>query len=97
MRSFKNRQIQRDEVKTPDLSAFRCQIGDDNSLALEKRVRKFLKVGVFGLALITLITLLFQCSQRARSLGVEKALLSQQITLARKTIHPGPIEFADYH
>ena len=51
MRSFKNRQIQRDEVKTPDLSAFRCQIGDDNSLALEKRVRKFLKVGVFGLAL----------------------------------------------
>ena len=51
MHSFKNRQISCDDIKTPDLSVFRCQIGDDNSLALEKRVRKFLKVGVFGLAL----------------------------------------------
>ena len=50
MRSFKNRQMQRDGGKTPELSVFQHQIGDDNSFGGETRARNFLKMGVFGLA-----------------------------------------------
>ena len=55
MRSFKNRQIQHDGGKTPELSGFQHQIGDDNSFGGEKRARNFLKMGAFGLALVRTI------------------------------------------
>ena len=38
MRSFKNGQISRDDIKTPDLNVFGHQISYDNSFAVEKRV-----------------------------------------------------------
>ena len=41
MRSFKNRRISRDEVKTPDIGVFQRQIGRDKSCMLEKWAEYF--------------------------------------------------------
>lgn len=41
MRSFKNRQISCDDIKTPDLNVFRHPIGYDNSFGVEKRMGNF--------------------------------------------------------
>ena len=68
MRSFKNGQIQHDGGKTPDLSVFQHQIGNDNSFGGEKRARNFLKMGVFGLAL-TIKDKLYQLPEIANGLS----------------------------
>ena len=41
LHSFKNWQISRDDIKTPDLNVFRHPIGYDNSFGVEKRMGNF--------------------------------------------------------